>query len=269
MSYACAVVCTILFTLPIGRSFSQNLFSARHHHETPTVQQLLIRTKQAAGGSAWDRVHSLNITWKAREGGLQGLVYETDDLVGVRYRDRWDFGVRSGAFGFNGTIVWSQESSGLSQIEEGHDTREGTINEAYRRSLAYWYQERWPANFEYKERKQDQGSEFHVLKVTPRGGRPFELWFDTSSYLLRRIVENTATGTLNVWFDDYREVNNVKFAFLVRVRLSTGTENVYKAQTVVINRRFSAARFDRPPPPTPGTTGTACRRRRGPAPRPG
>jgi hypothetical protein len=79
--------------------------------------------------------------------------------------------------------VWSQDSAGQSHIEEGSDAREGTVNEAYRRSMAHWYAHRWPAQVEYKGRRQDGGNWFHILQIIPEGGRPFELWFYSTTDL--------------------------------------------------------------------------------------
>lgn len=219
--------------------------------ERDVLQEVLARTKAAAGGAEWDRVRTMRIRWEAEEGGLKGTVDETDDLVAMRYVDTWDFGVRSGAFGFNGKIIWSQDSSGLSQVQEGSDAREGVTNEAYRRSLAYWYPERWPAKLEYKGDEQDGGSRFLLLKVTPDGGRPFELWFDSKTHLLARIVEMTATGPLKVFLSDYREIDNLRIAFHLRVQLSTGNENVYRAQKIEFNSPVADSRFNIPGPPPP------------------
>jgi hypothetical protein len=242
----------ILIQVLLGGALSiQHASHKIPHQENLALKQLLTRTKEAAGGSRWDRIHAVSIKWRALEGGLNGVVQENDDLVGVRYMDISDFGVRSGAYGFNRKIVWSQDSSGLAQTEEGADAREGTINEAYRRSLAYWYPERWGAQVEYEGQKQDGALRFHVLKITPEGGRPFELWFDGTTYLLTRIVEKTATGILSVWLEDYREIDNLKVPFLVRVRLPSGGENVYRAEKVEFNVRLPDTRFDIPPPPPP------------------
>ena len=217
--------------------------------ERLTLQQLLDRTKAAAGGAAWDNVRTMQVRWEAEEGGLKGTVEETDDLFAVHYVDASNFGVRSGAFGFNGKIVWSQDSSGLAQVEEGSDAREGTINEAFRRSLAYWYPERWRAQMEYKGQSQEDGLVFLVLRIKPEGGRPFELWFDSKTYLLARIVEMTATGPLKVFFTNYREIDKRQVAFNVRVKLSTGNENIYRAQKIDFNPQVADSRFNLPGPP--------------------
>lgn len=230
---------------------TQDAPRATSGQEQLTLQQLLANTKEAAGGSAWDRVRTVRIKWQAQEGGLKGVVDETDDLVGVRYMDLSDFGVRSGAYGFNRKVVWSQDSSGLSQIEEGSDRREGTINEAYRRSLAYWFPERWPAQIEYQRQEKDSELRFHVLKITPEGGRPFELWFDSTTYLLARLVETSATGVLTAFFADYREIENLKVPFLVRVQYGTGNENIYRAEKMEFNRPIADTHFNIPPLPPP------------------
>ena len=232
-----------------GVPFTRYTPRTRPGQEKFTLPQLLARTKEAAGGSAWDRVRIISIRWEAQEGGLNGVVAESDDLVGARYMDTSDFRVRTGAYGFNGKIAWSQDSSGLSQIEEGSDAREGTINEAYRRSLAYWYTERWRAQIEYKGQEQEGELRFHVLRITPEGGRPFELWFDGATYLLGRIVEKTAIGTLKVWFEDYRETGGLKLPFRVRVQSGAGGENVYRADKIEFNRPIPDAIFNLPPPP--------------------
>jgi predicted aspartyl protease len=193
----------------------------------------------------------MGIRWNAREGGLNGVIDEADDLVGVRYRDNSDFGVRSGSYGFNRKLVWAQDSSGLSHVEESSEAREGTINEAYRRSLVYWYPERWPAEVDYKGEKQDSGLSFHVLGITPEGGRPFELWFDETTYLLARIVENTGTGMLKVFLSEYREIEKLKVPFLVRVQLSNGAENVYRVEEFKVDPPLTETYFNVPPPPPP------------------
>ncbi|HKY29435.1 MAG TPA: aspartyl protease family protein [Pyrinomonadaceae bacterium] len=243
-------VCFLLLIIILNLSGATQLTSSPISiQEEGTLQEILARTKAAAGGAAWDQVRNMRIRWDAEEGGLKGTVDETDDLVTVRYADAWDFGVRSGAFGFDGKFVWSQDSSGLSQVEEGSDARHGATNEAYRRSLAYWYPERWRAQLEYKGREQVDDLQFLILKITPERGRPFELWFDSKTYLLARVVEMTATGQLQVFFSDYREIENVKVAFQVRVKLSSGNENVYRAQTIEFNSRVADSRFNKPGPP--------------------
>ena len=239
---------TMAYTIPGGAPVTPSMIPVQ---ERATLQEVLARTKAAAGGAAWDKIHTMRIRWEAEEGGLKGTVDETDDLVAVRYADAWDFGLRSGAFGFNGKIVWSQDSSGLSQVQEGSDAREGATNEAYRRSLAYWFPERWRAKLEYKGEEQDEGLRFFVLKVIPERGRPFELWFDSKTYLLARIVEMTAIGPLRVFLSDYRESDNLRVAFHVRVQLPTGSENVYRAQKIEFNSRVADSRFNIPGPPPP------------------
>jgi len=169
----------------------------------------------------------------------------------MRYVDAWDFGVRSGAFGFNHKIVWSQDSSGISQVQDAVDARQGVTSEAYRRSLAYWYPERWRAQMEYAGEQQDGELRFLVLRIKPEGGRPFELWFDRSTYLLARIVEMTATGPLRVFLSDYREIDRVKVAFQVRVQVSTNNQNIYRVKEVELNSQVADSRFNIPEPPRP------------------
>ena len=219
--------------------------------EQITLAEVLARTKLAAGGTAWDGVRTMRIRWEAEEGGLKGTVHEIDDLFGMRYVDAWDFGVRSGAFGFNHKIVWSQDSSGISQVQDAVDARQGVTSEAYRRSLAYWYPERWRAQMEYAGEQQDGELRFLVLRIKPEGGRPFELWFERSTYLLARIVEMTATGPLRVFLSDYREIDRVKVAFQVRVQVSTNNQNIYRVKEVELNSQVADSGFNIPKPPPP------------------
>lgn len=239
----------VLMMTQILSGTALNAGSTISAQERLTLDEVLARTKTAAGGSAWDRVRTMRIRWEAEAGGLKGTVNDTNDLVSVRYADYWDYGVRSGAFGFNSKTIWSQDSSGLSQVVEGADTREGATNEAYRRSLAYWYPERWRARLEYKGQEQDGGQRFLILRITPERARPFELWFDSNNYLLARIVEMTATGPLKVFLSDYREIDKLKVAFHVRVQLSTGNENLYRVQKIEFNPRIADSRFNIPAPP--------------------
>jgi hypothetical protein len=89
-----------------------------------------------------------------------------------------------------------------------------------------------------------------VLRITPRDGRPFELWVDAASGLFDRVVENDGTQTLTTHMSDYREVEGLKVPFAVRT--GNGTERYDQRITVdsiVFNQPVEAAAFAMPAPP--------------------
>jgi hypothetical protein len=143
---------------------------------------ILAKAKAASGGAAWDAIQSARTRVTVKLGGLSGTAESLDDVRRPRFVDRFELGPMKGAQGFDGTIVWSQDSSGQVRTEQGEDERLGAVNDAYRRALAFWYPERWPAQIEDAGQREDGGRRFHVIRITPRGGRPFELWIDAATF---------------------------------------------------------------------------------------
>ena len=133
-----------------------------------------------------------------------------------RFRDQYELGPIKGAAGFDGQTIWSQDESGQSRVEEGGESREAGANDAYRRSLAYFFPERWEAHVEYAGLREEGDRRFHVVRLTPKGGRPFDLWIDASTFLIDRTVEKAAIETRTVFFRDYREVEGVQVPFGAR-----------------------------------------------------
>ena len=213
---------------------------------------ILARAKAASGGAAWDAIHSARTRVTLKLGGLSGTAESLDDVRRPRFVDHFELGPMKGAQGFDGTTVWSQDSSGQVRTEEGEDERLGTVNDAYRRALAFWYPERWPAQIEGVGERDDGGRRFHVIRITPRGGRPFELWIDAATFLPDRTVEEAAIETRTTFFSDYRAVGDLKIAHAAR---STNGEERYDqlatVQSVEFNVAVAESAFARPAPPPP------------------
>jgi hypothetical protein len=131
----------------------------------------------------------------------------------------YTIGPVSGAAGLRRQDAWSQDASGKSQ-SRADAAREIAVNAAYRDRLAFWYPERAPARIAYKERAEADGAWFDVVRITPEGGRPFELWINTETRLIERMVEREAQATRTELYSDVRDVSGVKVPF--RVRASRG-----------------------------------------------
>lgn len=212
----------------------------------------LAKAKAAAGGQVWDSVRTAHSRLQIKTGGLTGHAENWEDVTGGRGCVRFSIGPLSGAEGWDGQAGWSQDSSGQNKKMEGGDEVEGAVNEAYRRCLAYWYTNRWPARIEDAGPQQERERQFEVLRITPRGGRPFDLWLDTSTWLIDRTVEKAAIETRTVFFSDYRVVEGKKVAFALR---STNGEERYDQWITVENVEFNLPmdeeRFKMPAPPPP------------------
>jgi PDZ domain/Aspartyl protease len=210
-------------------------------------QEILARAKAAAGGNAWDEVRALHVRATAATGGLSGPTEAWQDLESGHFLSTFILGPIQGADGYDGTSSWSKDPSGQVTVSQSGDAREGSVNEAYRISLAWWYPQRHPAKIEAAGERSAEGRSFQVLRIHPEGGRPFEMWLDTSTWLLDRIVEDTAGETRTTLFSDYRPVGPLKLAFH---SLSTNGEAKYdtviRVESVEVNPAIEAARFSPP-----------------------
>jgi len=235
-----ATICVVLLLAPAA--FASAL----------DAQQILSKAKQASGGEAWDSVRSSHVKGTLSTGGMTGTVESWDEVSGGRTLDRFALGPVSGAQGFDGSQVWSQDSSGQVRIEEGGDTREAAANDSYRRSLAFWFPGRWPATIALVGDQREGDRTFHVLRITPKGGRPYDVWVDAVTFLFDRTVEKGALETRTVFLSDYREVGGVKLPFAAR---STNGEARYDqlstVEKVELNPPLEAGMFAIPAPPPP------------------
>jgi hypothetical protein len=215
-------------------------------------KDILAKAKDASGGAAWDAVFSMHSKVALAVGGMKGTGESWEDILKGRSFTSFQLGVFTGAEGFDGWTVWYQDPSKHAHAEEGGDAKEEAVNDAYRRSLAYWFPERWEGVIEYSGLKQENDRQFQVIRTTPRGGRAFDLWIDVKTYLLDRIVEKTAMETRTTYLSDYREISGVKIAYLSR---STNGEARYDqlitVQSVELNAPLNDEIFRMPGPPPP------------------
>ena len=215
-------------------------------------EELLSRVKQATGGGAWDAIRTNHVRATISTGGLSGTVESWEDVVKGRFVDSAVLGPASQVQGFDGKIVWSQDSSLQVHREEGGDALEGTANEAYRRSLAYWYPDRRAGALEYAGPQDAGGRSFHVVRITPKGGRPFDLWIDAATFLIDRMVEKQAIETRTTYLSDYRSVAGVKVPFAIRsTNGETRYDQIVTVESVEFNQPVDEAKFAIPAPPPP------------------
>jgi hypothetical protein len=217
-----------------------------------TAADVLAKAKQASGGAALDKVVSVHTKFAIAVGGLKGTGESWEDLLKGRYVQSFQLGVYSGAEGFDGRAMWTQDASKHAHPEEGDEAKASTANDAYRRTMAYWYPERGSGVIELSGPKDENGRKFEIVRITPRGGRPFDLWLDARTWLPDRLIEIRGQETRTTFFSDYRDVSGLKLPFVSR---STNGEarydQVMTVESVKLNVALDETMFRMPQPPPP------------------
>ena len=109
-------------------------------------------------------------------------------------------GIRAWRFGPDGKVVITTDPAQLAQGK----------SDAYFTVGGYFYPDRFPATFKSLGQKRAGSRVYDVVAVTPEGGIATELWLDTRSHRLMRLVieDNAAAEVLN-----YRVVDGTWIAF--------------------------------------------------------
>ncbi len=218
----------------------------------PDPRDVLAQAKAASGGAAWDALRTQHSRVNITAGSLAGQAERWSELTTGRSTIAFSMGPVAGAAGFDAQGPWVQDAAGDTQDERDLAARELAVNTAYRDRLAFWYPERAEARIAYKERAEADGAIFDVIRITPEGGRPFELWINTETHLIERLVEREATGVRTELYMDMRSVQGVTLPFRVRASRDGGQrDEIVTVEAMAFNEPIPAQRLARPPPPAP------------------
>lgn len=215
--------------------------------QAPDPRALLERAREAAGGSSLAGIETMVSQLEIAAGGLSGSGEVLEDVRGCRYAGSFDLGAVHGAAGFDGAKAWTRDTNGRVQAIEDAEGKRSAANDAFLRCLGQFFPDRWPAEVRYDREHAEGVHRFHVLEITPRDGRPFELWLDADTLLLDRTVDVTPLETRTTFFYDYRVVGGIKLAH--GQRSTTGDsrfDQTTRLLSVELNGEIDPARYELP-----------------------
>jgi hypothetical protein len=154
--------------------------------------------------------------------GLTGERVDAVDLASGAYVQARMTGEISDAAGFDGTTPWMRDISGANTPEEGGDRVQVAISEAYRLANRWWSPDRGGATIAYRGREAEAGRSLDHLWVQPRGGKPFDAWFDADTHLLARVAEDRQFFHTRATYADYRREQGAMLAHAVSLETGAG-----------------------------------------------
>lgn len=212
----------------------------------PAVGAVLAEARVSSGGSAWNRIHALQLFMQIRSAGLRGIGHEEIDLTTGAYVGHFRLAHRTESVGFDGHTAWVKGMDGDVTSVDAPASRARAITEAYLNSYGYWYPQRRHARIRMVGIEVWHGTAYTVVQVTPEGGAPAELWFDATTRLLRRTVVPSSFGVTSTVFSDYRTVGGVKLPFRSRQVQPHGNGVAMRIRVVKVNPPILNAFFSVP-----------------------
>ncbi len=211
-------------------------------------EQLLARALAAAGGTAWARVRTLRFEGRVHAGGLSGPYEQWVDLQGTRHAMRLSLGPATMAGGYDGAQAWQRGANGEVVVQDADAARRAAATDAWIHARGWWFPDRHAAAIESLGRREADGAVFDVLRCVPAGGQWVELWFDASSYLLARLVQEVLGKPAVRRFEDHREAGGLRVPF----RIASGNgdprfDRVTELTALAIDETPPSDVFDVPP----------------------
>ncbi|HEY0282310.1 MAG TPA: hypothetical protein VGC27_06785, partial [Rhizomicrobium sp.] len=198
-AYTAILVAAFVATI----SYSSPAFAAS------SAGQILDAYKAATGGSAWDNKVTMSGEITISGYGLTGVGHIIADLRNGRTMTDYMMGPAGGANGFDGATPWQKDMSGTVTLQQGGDALMLAVNDAYRTAGKWWQPDRGGAEIVGAGEKTEGGATYEVLTITPKGGKPFDAWFDAKTHLLAKTVEKQGSQTVTVTLSDYRRTDGV------------------------------------------------------------
>jgi hypothetical protein len=208
---------------------------------------ILARALAAAGGAAWTGARTLHASGVVQAGGLSGPCSQWVDLPGARFALHFTLGPAAMAGGHDGVVAWQRSANGEVVVQDSDAGLRAAATDAWINARGWWFAQRLPATVASLGRREADGAVFDVLRCVPAGGSWVELWFEASSHLPARIVQEVLGRPSMRRLEDYRDVGGLRLPF--RVASGNGDprfDRVTQFETITLDATPPAAVFDVP-----------------------
>jgi Aspartyl protease/PDZ domain len=225
------------------------LFAA---HNAPALadsqSNLVIRESAAAMGMpALRGVRTVRLDATISAVGLSGTGSQWIDFTDVRFAEHASLPPLVQDDGYDGSVTWNRDRSGLVWNDGSDAGRSGEIDTTYVARMALWQPHAGGAKVTSAGTRTDMGRRYDVLTVLPLNSKlPMGLWFDRATHVLSREVLATGPLVTTTTFSDYRPVNGTMVAFTVHNASTDGNTGDSKITRVVLNPVDAAEYLARP-----------------------
>lgn len=183
----------------------------------PTVQAdaILAQAKAATGGAAWDRLQG----WHER-----GVVQRSDgqvayeawiDLRGLSMVSSRTVDGSTVIRGYNGKTTWVIDPAGGVRLDQSAAQLMGGRMSAYFSAYGFFFPNRFPAQRAYVGPQSSGGVIYDVVRVTPAGGQPMDLWVNRASHRIGAMVDPDKTRPMIALLTDYRPAGGILAPYTV------------------------------------------------------
>jgi len=223
------------------------LIAPAGHAEPP--RNLALRSKEAVGGSAWDRVRSLHILSEVRGSGLKGTREEWIDIAHGLFVSTSTLDNR--ADGFDGRRYWVRDAAGQVWIQDTPDAQQAAANDSYRAALAFWFPARHRAKVETEPPFSKAGDLYDVVRVTPDGGRPFQYRISRRTHRIAEMIDRGGFYTQTETYADWRSYSGLPIPTVVTTEITSEDGRPLETTTetrrkITINSPVPASAFAPP-----------------------
>jgi len=197
--------------------FSGAAVTVRAQGPTPPqpVRAIVAASGEALGVTALRQIRTLHFHGAVQVVGIPGTADIWEDLRTGATAIYDEAGPLSGGQGYDGTNVWNRDAGGAVWNDGSVLARSSAIDQAYQIRMLLWSPSYGGAAVVALPEQSAAGHRYDVLRVTPPGGAPYDLWIDTATHLPGRTVLTVGTTTTTTVFSDYRRVHGLMQPFAV------------------------------------------------------
>ncbi len=213
--------------------------------DDPHTESVLRASAAALGVDALAKVHTVRLRGSGKIAGVPATVESWQDVRDGSFAAYVDAGPLSGATGYDGSHAWNRDAGGVVFDDGSVGGRDAALDQAYLNRYGPWLPGHGGGSVTYAGARDDAGTHYDVLSVTPPGSLPFELWLDARTHLPARSVAPIGRTTTVTRWSDYRPVNGLQVAFAQSVETEEGA-STFAASAAEADGAAAAGMLRRP-----------------------
>jgi hypothetical protein len=209
LSLALVAIGAVLFASPPPAA------SAAVSSPSAQADEILTQAKAATGGGAWDKIkgwHERGVIERAGSETTYEIwldVHRQGMVSQITTAGRWQ------TRGFDGKAAWVIDASDGTTVDNGEAAvREARRND-YFSAYGFFFPDRFAAKRVYVGGEAVKDVTYDVVRVTPEGGAPMDLWVDRKSHRLMALVDPGQDPPAIAALADFRPVAGVLLPFVV------------------------------------------------------